>query len=209
MTQMAQGVSFLIFDMDEVLYDYDHGHRLKALARLTGRTEEEIDKDVWGGEHEALAEAGDPPTAEAYLAQYARLLRYPINEETWADIRKRMNTARPVVLDMVRSLKGKVDLALLTNNGMMLKKALPVCAPEMIEIFGEKAHVSAEFGTRKPDPEIYCAICERYGHAPQKSAFIDDKLENVQGAEAAGLIGHHYQSEEGLRSFLRELSLLP
>lgn len=131
-------IRFVIFDMDQVLYDYDHQVRLRLLEELTGRPATEIDAAVWGGPHEAAAEAGSPDTAEGYLAQYARLLGYPIDFDTWADIRRQMMRARPLVLAHVRRLKERADLALLTNNGMMLKAALPVCAPETIEIFGEK-----------------------------------------------------------------------
>lgn len=201
-------ITFVIFDMDDVLYDFDHDFRLRALATLTGRDPADIDRDVWGGPHENLAEAGNPATAEAYLDQFQALLGYPIDEATWTDIRRRMKTPRPGVLDMARALKGRVELALLTNNGMLLKKALPGCAPEVIEIFAEKAHVSAEFGARKPDPEVFRRICARYGHRPEASAFVDDRQENIEGARACGLSAHLYRDEAGLRAYLTDLGLL-
>ncbi|MCK7610724.1 HAD family hydrolase [Roseibium sediminicola] len=195
-------IRFVIFDMDQVLYDYKHPVRLKLLEELTGRPAAEIDAAVWGGPHEDAAEAGTPDTAEGYLAQFAELLDYPIDFDTWCDIRRKMMRARPDVLDLVRQLKATADVALLTNNGMMLKAALPVCAPETIEIFGEKAHVSAEFKLRKPDPAIYRSICAHYGYAPEETAFVDDKAENVRGAEEAGLTGHVYTDVVAFRSFL-------
>ncbi|WP_420335879.1 HAD-IA family hydrolase [Roseibium sp.] len=195
-------IRFVIFDMDEVLYDYDHQLRLALLEKLIGRTAAEIDTAVWGGPHEGRAEAGSPATPEAYLAQYAQLLGYPIDFATWADIRRQMMRARPDVLDLVRRLGKRADLALLTNNGMLLKSALPVCAPEVVEIFGEKAHVSAEFRARKPDPLVFRRICSRYGYSTAESAFVDDREDNVAGAEQAGLTGHVFSSPEGLFSFL-------
>jgi putative hydrolase of the HAD superfamily len=201
-------IKFVIFDMDLVLYDYDHQIRLKLLEDLTGRPAAEIDQSVWGGPHENAAEAGNPATSEAYLEQFARLLEYPIDFETWADVRRKMMRARPDVLSLVRNLKTTADLALLTNNGMLLKEALPVCAPETVEIFGEKAHVSAEFGVRKPDPLIYERVCSRYGYRPDESAFVDDREENVEGALSAGLTGHLYETAEGLETFLRAYRLI-
>ncbi|MGX1498347.1 HAD superfamily hydrolase (TIGR01509 family) [Labrenzia sp. MBR-25] len=201
-------IKFVIFDMDLVLYDYDHQIRLKLLEDLTGRPAAEIDQSVWGGPHENAAEAGNPATSEAYLEQFARLLEYPIDFETWADVRRKMMRARPDVLSLVRNLKTTADVALLTNNGMLLKEALPVCAPETVEIFGEKAHVSAEFGVRKPDPLIYERVCSRYGYRPEESAFVDDREENVEGALSAGLTGHLYETAEGLETFLRAYRLI-
>jgi glucose-1-phosphatase len=204
----VSGLTFLIFDMDEVLYDYNHSVRLELLQELTGRPVADIDAAVWGGPHEALAEAGAPDTAEGYLAQFADLLEYPIDFGTWADVRRKMMRPRTDVLDLVRAAAKNADLALLTNNGMLLKQALPVCAPEVLEIFGEKAHVSAEFGARKPDLEVYRRICTRYGHDPAKSGFVDDRPDNVAGAQAAGLTGHLYRTADGLQSFLESHGLL-
>lgn len=200
-------IRFVIFDMDQVLYDYDHLVRLRLLEELTGRPAAEIDTVVWGGPHEAAAEAGSPDTAEGYLDQYGRLLGYPIDFDTWADIRRQMMRARPDVLDLVRRLGRQADLALLTNNGMMLKAALPVCAPEVIEIFGQNAYVSAEFKARKPDPVVYLRVCEKHGFKPEQSAFVDDNAKNVSGAETAGLTGHVYTSVDELHAFLQEHGL--
>jgi HAD superfamily hydrolase (TIGR01509 family) len=201
-------IKFVIFDMDEVLYDYDHRIRLALLADLTGRPAAEIDSAVWGGPHENRAEAGQPDTAEGYLGQFAELLEYPIDFITWAHVRRNMMRARPDVLNVVRQIKKKADVALLTNNGMLLKSALPICAPEIIGIFEEKSHVSAEFKARKPDQIVYQRICERYGYEPKHCAFIDDREENILGAEQAGLTGHTYTSLANFQKFLLEHSLL-
>ncbi|WP_434053301.1 MAG: HAD family phosphatase [Roseibium sp.] len=203
-----QQIRFVIFDMDEVLYDYDHQIRLGLLEKLTGRPASEIDAAVWGGPHEIRAEAGSPATPEGYLAQYAELLGYPIDFDTWADIRRQMMRPRHDVLDLVRRLSRKADLALLTNNGMLLKLAFPICAPDVVEIFGEKAHVSAEFSARKPDPLVFQRICDRYGYTPGESAFVDDREGNVEGAERAGLTGHVFTSRDGLFSFLDRHKLI-
>ncbi len=201
-------IRFVIFDMDQVLYDYDHRVRLQLLEQLSGRPAAEIDAAVWGGPHEARAEAGTPDTAEGYLSQFGELLGFPIDFATWAEIRRQMMRARPDVLDLVRKLKSRADVAMLTNNGMMLKASLPVCAPEMIEIFGEKAHVSAEFKARKPDPDIYRRICGKYGYDTVECAFIDDNEVNVSGAGDAGVLGHVYTSVEDFRSFLLKHQLI-
>lgn len=203
------GYTFAVFDMDEVLYDFEHPVRLQLLEELTGQPQAEIHEAVWGGPHENLAEAGQPDTADGYLAQFADLLGYPIDFDTWADIRRRMMRPRKDVLDMVRRLSKQTDVALLTNNGMLLKKALPVCAPEVIEIFAEKSHVSADFKARKPEPDVFLRICAHYGHEPRQTLFVDDRDENIIGAEAAGLTAHLYRSPAELAAFLHKCGLNP
>ncbi|MDN3718350.1 hypothetical protein QW131_01630 [Roseibium salinum] len=92
-------IKFVIFDLNDVLYDADPEIRLELLEDLTGRPAAEIDAAVWGGPHEEEAEAGNPGTSEGYLAQFAGLLGYPIDFETWAEIHRRMLRPRPDVFE--------------------------------------------------------------------------------------------------------------
>jgi putative hydrolase of the HAD superfamily len=196
-------ISFVIFDMDDVLYDFDREARRDALERLTGRPRSLFEPAIWGSGWEARAEAGDPATAEGYLAGFSQGLGHPISEADWARIRKSVMRPRPSVLALANAVSEQADTALLTNNGMLLGKVLGHCAPEMIDIFGEQVHVSAEFGARKPDPAVYLRLCDRYGHDPAATLMVDDLPENIEGAKAAGLKGHLYQTPEGLRAALR------
>ena len=51
----------------------------------------------------------------------------------------------------------------------------------------ERAYYSHLFGKRKPHPETYTAVLAEQGLNPASTLFIDDNLENIRGAEAAGL----------------------
>ncbi|KZL21734.1 Alpha-D-glucose-1-phosphate phosphatase YihX [Pseudovibrio axinellae] len=201
-------ISFVIFDMDNVLYDYDHPKRLTALSKMTGRSKEDIDRTVFAGPEENTAEEGTPNTAEGYLAQYQRLLEYPISRETWVDIRRDMMTEWPDMLAHVEAIKQSHEVALLTNNGMMLQDALYEIAPALEPIFGDRGHASAEFGTRKPDPNIYLTLCEKYGFKPEESLFVDDRLDNVEGAREAGLTAYQFTTEPAFASYIRTLGLI-
>lgn len=46
---------------------------------------------------------------------------------------------------------------------------------------------SDEVGLRKPDPEIYLLTAERLQVPPQACVFVDDLLQNVEGARAVGM----------------------
>jgi FMN phosphatase YigB (HAD superfamily) len=54
--------------------------------------------------------------------------------------------------------------------------------------------LSYEVGHIKPSAAFYLACAEASGAQPGECVFIDDLLENVEGASAAGLIGLHYRS---------------
>lgn len=60
----------------------------------------------------------------------------------------------------------------------------------------------------KPDPAIYALALQRFGLPANELIFIDDRAENVAGAEAAGMRGHLFRDEATLRFELEALKLL-
>ena len=201
-------IRLVIFDMDNVLYGYDHAYRLNALAAMTGKPAEEIDAVVFKGPEEKAAEAGTPRTAAEYLSQYQRLLGYPISRETWVKIRRDIMTEWPDMLSHVEAIKQNHEVVLLTNNGMMLKDALYEVAPALEPIFGDRGQASAEFGLRTPDPDIYLTVCKKYGFQPEETLFVDDRIDNVEGARKAGLIAYQFTTEPAFASYIRTLGLI-
>lgn len=64
---------------------------------------------------------------------------------------------------------------------------------------------SCEVGMRKPEPGIYLLACERIGVDPTRAAFIDDIPVNVEGANAVGMRGIRFTSNDDVLAELREL----
>jgi putative hydrolase of the HAD superfamily len=44
---------------------------------------------------------------------------------------------------------------------------------------------------RKPHPESFLEICRIHGLTPEKTIFIDDSIQHVEGSMRAGLKGLH------------------
>jgi 2-haloacid dehalogenase len=68
--------------------------------------------------------------------------------------------------------------------------------------------VSGEEKMRKPFPEFYQKLLDRYHVRPSEALFIDDSLRNVKAAEALGIKSIHFQSPQQLRDELISLGLL-
>ena len=64
--------------------------------------------------------------------------------------------------------------------------------------------VSGEEKTRKPFPEFYQKLLDRYNIDPARAIFIDDNLRNVRAAEDAGINGIHFRNAKQLREELRK-----
>lgn len=62
--------------------------------------------------------------------------------------------------------------------------------------------MSGEEKTRKPFPEFYQILLNRYSVNAGNAIFIDDNLRNVKAAESVGIRGVHFQSPQQLRAEL-------
>jgi putative hydrolase of the HAD superfamily len=67
---------------------------------------------------------------------------------------------------------------------------------------------SCDLGIAKPDPAIYAFTCDRLGVPPSEALFLDDKLENIRGAEAFGLQALQFSNVAQLRHDLAARGLL-
>lgn len=66
--------------------------------------------------------------------------------------------------------------------------------------------VSSDVHAVKPDPAIYRIFLEKYPVDPADSLFVDDRADNVAGAEAAGIPGYRFDGDyERLTDYLCEL----
>ncbi|RYZ96418.1 MAG: HAD family phosphatase, partial [Sphingobacteriaceae bacterium] len=68
--------------------------------------------------------------------------------------------------------------------------------------------VSGTEKTRKPHPEFYQILLDRYHVTPEQALFIDDNQRNVLAAEAMGINSIHFTSAEGLEKELKQNDLL-
>jgi 2-haloacid dehalogenase len=68
--------------------------------------------------------------------------------------------------------------------------------------------VSGTEKMRKPAPEFYQMLLDRYNVNPAEALFIDDNYRNVLAAEKMGIKTIHFKSEEELSVELTELDIL-
>lgn len=69
--------------------------------------------------------------------------------------------------------------------------------------------LSWEMGVEKPDPEAYEFLLRELRLAAHNVLFIDDRVENIEGAKRVGIDAILFESEEHLRSALIQRKVLP
>jgi HAD superfamily hydrolase (TIGR01509 family) len=193
-----------LFDCDKTLYAHDSKRRLPALARLGGESEYRIAKDWWEGGFEERAEAGEWPTAEAYLAEFARVTGARLTLPEWAEARRATMTPIPGAIEALRIAATLGTVGLLSNNPAPMAAAFPLLAPEAAALLGDNVLVSADLGAKKPSEEIFERALDRLGGVPSRTFFADDLAENVDGAAAVGITAFHFTGDTGaLQSAVR------
>lgn len=83
----------------------------------------------------------------------------------------------------------------------------PVWITDLLAKFGLDDRVdgvvaSCEVGVRKPEPAFYEHLLETVGHPAHACLLVDDRQENCDAAEAAGMRAHLFTDAEDLRARL-------
>lgn len=195
--------TLVLFDLDEVLVGYDHGARVAHLAQATGTSAEAVHAALYISGFERDADRGlfDGPQT---LAEFSRRLGAPVALQHWIDARRAAMQPRPDVLALAHAAARQARVAILTNNGLLLREHLAQMHPPLFPLFSGRVFCSAQFRLSKPDPAIFRACLAALEVAPADALFIDDKADNAKGARKAGLQAHHYTGIDGLRAALRE-----
>jgi len=187
-----------VFDMDDVLYDYDWRVRMTGLAELTGHDFAELRRRWWHDEGEWAAEAGRFADAASYHAAFTSALGLPITVDDWIANRRSAMTAWPESLAAVERAAQLGSVALLTNNGPLVEAHLAALAPELVPLFGDELHTSSFYGARKPDPAVFTNLLAHYGVSAEQVFFADDLQVNVDGARSVGIEAHRFTDAASL-----------
>lgn len=188
-----------LFDLDQTLYAYDFRRRLPELSRLTGASQYHLAKTWWAAGHEARAEAGEFPTPAEYLDAFASVTATPrLSLEAWASARHRAMTRIEGSIAALRLAASLGTVSLLSNNPSATATALPILAPDVVEILGGNQVFSYMLGARKPGQEVYRRVLARYAVAASDAFLADDSRANCEGARAVGITAHQLVRVDGI-----------
>jgi FMN phosphatase YigB (HAD superfamily) len=176
---------FFLFDIGNVLIDFDLNRLLSELAAASGRPFEELSA-TWNDDDLVAVETGRM-SGEAYHAKRVVPLAADWDYDRWIRLWEDVFTwnlnGRNLFLNL--SELGH-PVYILSNLAEYNKIALDRKFPELFPA-SRGNFFSYEMGLHKPDPQIYLNACEGIGAAPEDGVFLDDMEENVKGAESIGM----------------------
>jgi FMN phosphatase YigB (HAD superfamily) len=194
-----------IFDMDDVLYGYDFPSRMAALSQVTGLSADEMIERWWHEDGEQKAEAGGFD-ADEYMPAFNAALGVEVSEADWVRVRGGAMTPWVDSIAAVRRASELGQVTLLTNNGPLSARHIATLAPELVPVFGDHLFTSSSYGARKPDPDVFHAVLDRYGVPASDAFFADDLATNIEGARSIGITTHLFTGAEGLRAAIEEFA---
>jgi 2-haloacid dehalogenase len=194
-------INTVIFDLGGVLIDWNP----RYVYRTIFKTEEEIDwffENVATHDWNENQDAGYPiakateelivqhPEWEhqirAYYGRWEEMLGGPMHETV-------------EIFKELKELPGLKTYALTNWSAETFHIALD--RYEFLHWFDGRL-VSGEERTRKPFPEFYQKLIDKFSIDPAKTVFIDDNLRNIKGADALGIKGIHFHDHRQLRDEL-------
>lgn len=102
------------------------------------------------------------------------------------------------------ALRPQYKVGLLSNAFPEARVSLGQRFPHFYEMF-DVSIFSAEVGMVKPDPRIYRMILEQLDVRAEEAVFVDDFIENVEGARAVGMQTVHFKNSLQARETLKAL----
>lgn len=199
---MSKSINAIIFDLGGVLIDWNP----RYVYRQIFKTEEEVEwflENITTLDWNENQDAGYPiqkateeliakhpewePQIKAYYGRWLEMLGDAIHDTV------------KIMHDIKQS--GRYKLYALTNwSAETFPHAL-----QRFEFFKwfDGIVVSGEEKMRKPSPEFYQRLLDRYNLEPEETLFIDDNLRNIKAAEKMGINVIHFQSPEQLAAELK------
>jgi HAD superfamily hydrolase (TIGR01549 family) len=193
----------VIFDLGGVLLRTENPQPREQLARSLGMTRPELETLVFDGPSGRAAQTGEFPVARHWENVAQELGLSSADMRAFQDAFWGGDRMDADLVDWLRAQRGPYRTGLLSNAFSDLRHFLTQVW--RIEDAFDHMVISAEVGRVKPEPEIYHLALEGLGVAAHEAVFVDDFIENVDGARQEGLAAIHFQDAGQARAALEKL----
>lgn len=196
-------VQAIIFDFGGVLVRTEDRKPRTVLAERLGMTYDELSALIFDSPSAIQAMRGEISALEHWdevrksLDLDAEGIEW-VSTEFWAGDALDEN-----LVNVLRGLRPRYTTVLLSNAWDDLR---PMIEEEWkIDDAFDRLVISAEIGMVKPDLQIYLWVIAELGVDASQAVFVDDFIQNIEEANAAGMKTIHFQSPDQALQELRSL----
>lgn len=177
----------VIFDMGNVLLDFDPEVQLDASCS-SEEAKNYVRKELFGGNEWIQRDLGNISLEELFQGPAARM-----PEEYHKDLKRCIDIWQSFMIpfdgakEFLQKVKDKgYGVYILSNASLDFYNYFP---KHYNLGFFDGYVVSADVHIIKPDERIYRFLLDKYGLKAEECLFVDDREDNVQGAEKVGIKG--------------------
>jgi glucose-1-phosphatase len=190
-------IQVIYFDLGKVIVDFDHSRAAQELLKVTPLSLKEAMAVLSDGELISEYETGRLSSQEHYR-KVCRRLQMEVSIEKFGELWGSMFLPEPLVSEsFLQALKKRYRLMLLSNTNEIHFDFVIRHYPILRVI--EERLLSYQAGCMKPEARIFELAIRKAGVAPENIFFTDDRLENIQAAQRAGIQALLFQSETQLK----------
>jgi glucose-1-phosphatase len=201
---MATRIKAIIFDMGGVILRTNDETPRKELAECLGISFEKLKEEVFSSDMAIKSEEG--------LIDKYDLWKFILKSHGHQDLVKAQeydekfwsgDSLDQELLDYIKNLKKQFALGMISNAFKGAREWIE-SHYHFTQLF-DYSVFSYELKIRKPDSRIYQFVCRKLKVQPREAIFVDDMLDNVEGAKKAGLFGIQYFGPNQLKHDIKQI----
>lgn len=200
--QRDSSVKNLIFDLGGVILDLSVPKTLQAVAKLCGLDADEVTKRFVSGEGFLLYEKG-LITEEEFRDYVRKTYSIHASDQEVDAAWNAMLVGLPIAkLQLLQNLMKEYRVFLLSNTNTIHLRYIhdvmlpPVAGVSSLDPYFHRTYYSHLLNKRKPDADIFLQVLEENNLVASESLFLDDNLQNVEGARAVGMQAIHVDTPD-------------
>jgi len=196
MSSHRREVRAVIFDFGRVIADFDINRFIARIAAHSPLRGEEIGQKFSLGSAVAVRYETGLITSEEFFREITSIASLTMGREDFIRAYTDIFTPKPETFALVRALKGRYALGLLSNtNAWHYEYGI---RPVSIFPLFDAVTLSFEVRAMKPDRRIYEDILAKLRLPADACVYIDDIAQYVDAGRALGLRAIHYTTPERL-----------
>jgi len=195
-------IQAVFFDLGGVIVRTEHQAPRQHLADRLGMDYDDLERAVFESESARKASLGEITEQEHWVTVSRRLGRPASEANALRDEFFGGDVIDLTLLAFLRSLKPRLKTGLISNAWSGLRAYI---VSQKFEDAFHTLTISAEVGVTKPSAQIYLLALEQAKVQAEAAAFVDDFIENVEGARRLGMSGIHFRDPESALAELKKL----
>jgi len=190
-------IQIIYFDLGKVIIDFDHFRAAQELLKVTPLSLQEAMAVLSDSELVSEYETGRL-SAQDHYRKVCRRLQMDVSMKKFRQLWGSMFLPQPLLSErFLQALQRHYRLMLLSNTNEIHFDFVVQNYPILRLI--EERLLSYQAGCMKPEARIFELAIQKAGVAPESIFFTDDRPENIEAAQRAGIQALQFQSESQLK----------